>query len=608
MAGEKKREEIQKIKDFFKFRSLQTEEKSQPEPSNKGRGGRLWEPWKGDYDMRVREDFNGRPWRYGHEKTDIRWNCTDTPENRADPNCQLQYGEYWKKAKWDYEQSITYTKPRWNYNDDWPEPESAWFTHPEFKDPDGYQNYYFLRKRHYHVREGNATDLGLNRYKWYPVCSKFPQDPPCEDSNPKGICECCNSEDNRHGWPEDVYLGCTVGWPTQCEYVYYTDENGDEQEVEARQWCPESQQEINEVYAHSINQQDPNFLSNDLNTDKLPTWLGGLPIMQLWAKWLVHVEYRSDDSFKDRDDKDKGRNYVFDQKYNRFNIATGIQLKKYYPPSYLWEDEEKKSIACENDRTWATRIQADDSFNPREIFRGQGKFEVPHPDNEGTVDEGRSMYAIMKDKDDLWADSLGYVSCTRVAMVMDLFGKEGTQVDGQDKSRWEWFIKTEATHCESDLIQDSRPMCVVSGADVPDAIKNQAIDIQKEGLLAEKIIKRQNEIQTVLSDIEWWKGIIPSIVNIIKVTYGFLLCCCCCCKTPLCWEGWWFGKGGCCWEGPMFAPCRIFCYGGLCGWRCRQKVKDEEAADIVEAERKKAAKEAESSSSSSGSSSSSDSD
>merc|ERR1712173_551181 len=92
-------------------------------------------------------------------------------------------------------------------------------------------------------------------------------------------------------------------------------------------------------------------------------------------------------------------------------------------------------------------------------------------------------------------------ACSRVAMVIDHFGKpgeNGAMNDGTDFKRWTWKIKTEVALCDVDIMKNSRPMCVVSGENVPQAVKDQAIDIKAEGLLADKIIKRQNEIQQML--------------------------------------------------------------------------------------------------------------
>merc|ERR1712159_167520 len=302
---------------------------------------------------------------------------------------------------------------------------------------------------------------------------------------------------------------------------------------------------------------------------------------------------------------DKSKNiFAYEQTYMRHNIATGIQLKKYYDVTTYYMDDEKKSLFCIDDHSWASRIQNSDKFDNKEFFRGNGKSET----EEDGLYEGMGTYLQIYKEDREWKDSLMFDSCSRVALILDNFGKPGREKGGKDKTRFEWFIKAEAAHCEHDIMMDARPMCVVSGPDVPQAIKDQAIDIQAAGAMAEKIEARQNAIQMTVASMEWWKGFWLSIWNIFMLTYGFLGCCFCCCQLPLCWEGWACGKGGFCWERACCLPCRLVCYGGFCGWRCRQKVKDEEAADILEAEKRKAEKDAESSSGSSSGSSSSDSD
>ena len=62
------------------------------------------------------------------------------------------------------------------------------------------------------------------------------------------------------------------------------------------------------------------------------------------------------------------------------------------------------------------------------------------------------------------------------------------------------------------------------------------------------------------------------------------------------------------WESVLCFPCKLCCYGTLCGWRFLEKVKKEEAADVIEKARLKKIKDEEEACSSSSDSSSSDSD
>ena len=484
--------------------------------------------------------------------------------------------------------------------------------HPDYKDPNGHQKYYRLTKRHDRIVDGTATDYGLNRYYWRPAC-QLPNSGCEELGNANSTCECCEQDSSFHPFTSvpGFKNGCTIGWKHNCRDVPYTDENGQTAYLDgAHQWCPESLEELQEVYSHTINDIDPDYLSDDFFSDS--NYFFGLPIMQLWAKWLVYASWQEIGNFN-LSEKKWIRSTFPQYVYNRFNIGLGIQSKKYYKPDKMNMQDDKKGLVCAGDFSWASRIQKSDDFDNRKIFKGNGKYE--HLSYYWNEDEGGyGLYLDYLKTDSKIGANMGLApaSCSKVSFVIDQYGKGlGPTTDypwigdnGWDKSVWEWKIQADQAECGTEFMKNTQPMCVVSGADVPEAIKNAAIDIKAAGPLTEKMLKRQNDIQQVINNIELYEGIKPSIINLLIQTGGFLLCCCCCCQLPCCKPGksGWCAKGGCLWESFACSLCKLVCYGGFCGWRCRKKVKDEEAQDKLEAERRKAEESDESSSSGSSSS------
>ena len=115
-------------------------------PDEANRDGRIIEPFKGKFKYwrafephEIAKIYNNEPWmdmifdgKDNRTRTvgQMRWDC---PEDMGDYMlCQNQFGEYWKKAKWDKKQQLQgkhqVTPARWNYHEDYPEKESSWFT------------------------------------------------------------------------------------------------------------------------------------------------------------------------------------------------------------------------------------------------------------------------------------------------------------------------------------------------------------------------------------------------------------------------------------------------------------------------------------------------
>lgn len=453
------------------------------------------------------------------------------------------------------------------------------------------------------IREAKISLFGLNdrdnpdakpycmNKALYPECSN-PEDPRVLAT---GDCACCNTDNHQNR------RGCAMNPKDSCAHVKYTDKNGNEQK--ARKWCPESLDENNEVYAYVQNDVDPKFLEGNIWTD---FWTLGLWDMQ--ARWWVYLNSRSATT-----EIDGERQSYAHSMYVRDDVSLGVHRRKYETINN--QNQMKRSYTCYNgvdsdvtsDWMWQPDPSEDATVGPT-LDQDPDSLTYEHTLDWGSRDGARKgllgeevnyQNIFYKKKLERWdgLEMCASISPQKLSYYHDLWNVT---------MKLKWTMK----EC-NDNQYHARPVCVIKGSDLSDAdpIKTNAVDMKAGGPLIDKYMARSQEIHETYY---WWAvphGIRISTWYWFKKTYGFCFLFFCCCQLPCCWEGWLCGKDGFVWESVVCLPCRLCCFGTLCGWRCLKKVKKRVADDIIEKARlKKIKDEEEACSSSSSDSSSSDSD
>jgi len=493
----------------------------------------------------------------------------------------------------------------WNHLE---EKNSKWFTHSDFTDADGNQNYYQLATRRPAIANGNSTHpspvsslFGLERFKEYNQYCRELAD--CTDTDlPRvlktGDCACCNVQGN------PIFKGCALNPKDQCSHVKYTDTNGAEKQ--ARRWCPESLDESNEVYAYVQNDVDPKFLEGNIYKDywTLSKW-------DMLARWWVYNNFDSFLSIIMPDSLDKIPDSWDVSSYVRDDVSLGVHRVKYEMAAN--QNQMKRAHACyngvESDAVSNYMWQpdpSDDATTGATLDTDPDSATFGHTLDWGSRDGARKG---------LLGEEVNYQYDVYVASMRQFFdGDEKCMTMSPQKRNDDnnlhnvtmelrWTMKD----CTKNQMH-ARPVCVIKGSDLSDEseIKKNAVDMKAGGPLFERYMARSQEISDTYYWAAMWVAIPQDTIYWFWKTYGFCFFFLCCCQLPCCWEGWICGKGGAVWESLLCFPCKIFCYGTLCGWRFREKVKKEEAADNIEKARLKKIKDEEEACSSDSSSSDSD--
>merc|ERR1712032_296043 len=469
---------------------------------------------------------------------------------------------------------------------------SNWLTHPDFTDSNGDQLYYQLATRRPALVKNDLHTFGLRESKTkmaecrsqnhpsYPQCID-PEDPRVLET---GDCECCNPTG------KELYTGCALNPKDACSHVKYTGIDGTQKR--ARRWCPESLEEMQEVYAYAQNDVDPKFLKDDIWADyyRLSKW-------DMLARWWVYantfnwfqVFIPGDQEAIENDTPAMTEISVYD----RDDIALGVHRKQYELAAN--QNQMKRAHACYN----GVDSDAISDWNWK-----------PDPSEDATVlptldeDEESQTYGHVLDwgsrdgaRPGLLGEEANFQSeAYKHGMALNFDGIEmcmilGPQLFNEERNFNNYTVQLRWTMKQcGDNQKFARPMCVVKASEIPnndpDQIKANAINMKSGGPLFDKYMKRQTEVKDTL----WWWGMWIAVPQDLKYwffkTYGFCLFFFCFCHFPCCWEGWICGKGGVVWESFLCAPCKLFCYGGFCGWRCLPNVKRVEAKDKVEKERR----------------------
>jgi len=491
----------------------------------------------------------------------------------------------------------------WNHVE---EKNSKWFTHSDFTDADGNQNYYQLATRRPAISNRNDTHasaiqqlFGLSLYKEFNYCRDFPG---CGKEDPRvletGDCQCCNMLN------KGIFQGCALRPVDSCSHVKYTDTNGAEKQ--ARRWCPESLDESNEVYAYVQNDVDPKFLEGNIWADfwRLSKW-------DMLARWWVYNNFKGSLPVVMPDSKDAKTDEWDVSSYVRDDVSLGVHRVKYEMAAN--QNQMKRAHACYNgvesnavsNYMWQPDPSDDATTGPT-LDTNPDSPTMGHTLDWGSRDGARKG---------LLGEEVNYQYDVYLASMSSFYDGEemcmtmGPQKKNDDNDlnnvtmQLRWTMK----NCGKNQMH-ARPVCVIKGSDLSEEseIKKNAVDMKAGGPLFEKYMARSQQI----SDTYYWAGMwiaVPAdTMYWFWKTYGFCFFFFCCCQMPCCWEGWICGKGGAVWESLVCFPCKIFCYGTLCGWRFREKVKKEEAADIIEKARLKKIKDEEEACSSDSSSSDSD--
>jgi len=591
---------------------------------NENRGERFWKPDKEDWVMSYSAVLD---YEESHGYPD--YNYTDTTPYPGDqwqhpPHNPMAFGKYYKYGLWSYstrmwmwhwESEITWT---WNtadgmgrpvgegvgriWGDDEKEQNSQWFTHPDFKDADGNQKYYMQAVRmKFPFNEPHNATTDLQNGPW--SYNKW-TDTHVDQFIDKGDCEDCPYEHLDHlgrctscwkcmqEFPMDdgeIYRqqGCGLKPEQICHHVTYQDT--EETWRKARSWCPESIEEIQEVYAYTMNDVDKRFLSNDFYMHFFT-----LSKYEYWARWWIYVRnqiiYAGKSLTETYSDGNPLDTYFMMSTYNRQQLGLGWRRKKY---------RQARAEHNFGDKTCMSGDWNKDAFMEK-INPEDEKWESRDLQWEWDTVGGQVMrYEWAYNADMTEWD--GKELCYKVAPSMR---NQNTPTPSDDK----WQLNIEAEPCWKTLAY-ARPVCVVEGPNVPDSIKLNAINMKEGGTLFDKWIKRTQEIQNVWNWTSFWRGFYMTFwAYIMRMTYCYLGCCFCCCNLPCCWENWACGKGGFCWESVACMFCRMFCYGGFCEWKCIPEVKEIQKIDMEKKRINDEKRRLEEASSSSSSSSSSDSD
>lgn len=514
--------------------------------------GRNFDPIIGDWDWKVAYiNWNEMPTindeRYDLVSTDF--SNTDPYEGdrfHRPPIGRSAFGEYWKYAEHVHGSKIgqiSYHKTAgifsWDTADNFGgEENSQWFTHPDFKDADGNQKYFMLATRQPEIKDwANVTESTLERDR---------------DINENGD---------------------KIEFDNQCRHITYEDTDGTEQQ--AKRWCPESLEEIQEVFTHTQNDVDPRFTSNDFNGD----WWK-LSKYEYYAKWWIYNQNVM--GFGGPDPNKQGMTQIYlKPKYYRFTVGLGMKRRDLKLAKYEYKLKDNQMKCAEGNSDWNIHESIDYAINEdnaKNLFRMDKAY----------LDDQNGIYGwdTINAPDGGMCYMLSPQPMHEGPMTPE--GENGPQVDKKIyKTGKKWELKITSVPCW-EVMYHSRPVCVISGDKTPDTIKNNAIDMKAGGIKYPEYIQRLNDLEYTYWYASMLRGIMDSIFAywVVK-TYGYFFCCCFCCKLPCCWEGWICGKGGALWESILFYPFRLCCYGGFCGFRCIKRVKDEEKADIEKAIKKK---------------------